>query len=55
MNLIQDVYDFHVGARQGTTVSKEQYGFIWNRNKFKLIDAYVFNSITYTLYLTELY
>ena len=39
MNEINDLYDFHVGARQGSTISKEQYGFIWNRNMFKLIDA----------------
>jgi len=40
MNSENDIYDFHVGARQGRSVSKEQYGFIWNRNMFKLIDAY---------------
>jgi len=39
MNSIEDIYDFHFGARQGTTSSKESVGFIWNRNKFSLVDS----------------
>ena len=34
------LYDFHVGARQGSTSSKEQYGFIWNKHKLAFHDAY---------------
>ena len=36
-------YDWHTGARQGSTSSKEQYGFIWNSEKFELFDAYDFD------------
>jgi len=35
-----DIYDFHVGARQGRSCSKEQYGFIWKKTMFDLVDAY---------------
>ena len=42
MNSAEDKYDWHMGARQGSTSSKEQYGFIWNRRKVKLHDAYDF-------------
>ena len=40
MNNGADLYDFHVGARQGSTSSKEQYGFIWNKHKLAFHDAY---------------
>lgn len=40
MNAQEDIYDFHVGERQGRSSSKEQIGFIWNRNMFSKVDAY---------------
>ena len=39
MNAQEDIYDFHVGERQGRSTSKEQVGFIWNRNMFSMVDA----------------
>jgi len=43
MNAIEDKYDWHTGIRQGTTSSKEQVGFIWDRTKFSLVDAWDFD------------
>ena len=37
MNAQEDIYDFHVGERQGRSSSKEQVGFIWNRNMFSMV------------------
>ena len=45
MNAIEDIYDYHMGARQGSTSSKEQYGFIWNRNKFTMHAEYDYNDV----------
>jgi len=42
MNAVEDIYDFHVGARQGSSSSKEQEGFVWDRTKFAMHDAYDF-------------
>jgi hypothetical protein len=36
LNADADVYDSIAGIRQGSTSSKEQVGFIWNRNIFEL-------------------
>ena len=38
-------YSWHTGARQGSTSSKEQYGFIWNSDKFELFDAYDYDDV----------
>ena len=43
MNAIEDIYDSHLGARQGSTSSKEQEAFIWDRTKFSLHSAYDFD------------
>lgn len=42
MNAIEDKYDWHTGIRQGSTSSKEQEGFIWDRNKFSMHDNWDF-------------
>ena len=33
LNKVCNRYDYCVGERQGRSSSKEQYGFVWNRNK----------------------
>lgn len=43
MNANEDKWDFVMGARQGSTSSKEQEGFVWDRNKFSLEEAYDFD------------
>jgi deoxyribonuclease-1-like protein len=43
MNANEDKWDYVMGARQGSTSSKEQEGFIWDRNKFSLEEAYDFD------------
>ena len=43
INAVNNVYDWWTGARQGTTSSKEQVGFIWNRNNFSKVDGYDFD------------
>lgn len=46
INAVNDIYDWWTGARQGTTSSKEQVGFIWNRNNFSKVDGYDFDDTT---------
>ena len=42
INVAVDKYDWFTGERQGTTSSKEQVGFIWDRNMFsKVNDLFV--------------
>ena len=43
MNKGEINYAWHTGARQGSTSSKEQYGFIWNSDMFELFDAFDFD------------
>ena len=43
MNANEDKWDSVTGARQGSTSSKEQEGFIWDRNKFSLEEVYDFD------------
>ncbi|CAG5084610.1 Oidioi.mRNA.OKI2018_I69.PAR.g10690.t1.cds [Oikopleura dioica] len=43
INAVNDIYDWWTGARQGTTSSKEQVGFIWDRNDFSKVDGYDFD------------
>ena len=40
MNNGTGFYEYYVGERQGSTNSKEQYGFIWNNQKLSFHDAY---------------
>ena len=42
MNANEDKWDYVMGARQGSTSSKEQEGFVWDRTKFSLEEAYDF-------------
>jgi len=43
MNAISNnIYDHAVGARQGSTSSKEQEGFIWDNRKFSLVEIWDF-------------
>jgi len=37
INAAEDKYDWFTGERQGTTSSKEQIGFIWDRNMFSKV------------------
>jgi deoxyribonuclease-1-like protein len=46
INAAEDKYDWFTGERQGTTTSKEQVGFIWDRNMFSKIEGYDFNDTT---------
>ena len=43
MNANEDKWDWAMGERQGTTSSKEQIGFVWDRTKFSLEETYDFD------------
>ena len=43
MNARTDKWDSAMGARQGSTSSKEQEGFVWDRNKFSLEEVWDFD------------
>jgi len=45
MNAQEDIYDFHVGERQGRSSSKEQVGFIWNKNMFTMVAGYDYDDV----------
>jgi len=40
LNAERNVFDMAVGERQGRSHSKEQYGFVWNRNRIELKESF---------------